>query len=104
MSRDVCVRAQSVRFGYLGRFPLFDDLTLHIPSGWTGIVGGNGVGKTTLMRLLSGDLATQGGAVSRQPDPMVVARCPQSVAQPGELLEQFAWDWSAHSDQVALAL
>ena len=44
--------------------PLFSNLHLSFDSGRTGLVGRNGVGKTTLLRLASGDLPPQSGAVS----------------------------------------
>ena len=34
--------------------PLLRDLTLHLPLGWTGVVGANGSGKTTLLKLAVG--------------------------------------------------
>ena len=42
---------------------LFKDLSLHFPAGWTGIVGANGSGKTTMVRLAIGDLSPQTGTV-----------------------------------------
>jgi len=45
--------------------PLFTDLTLAIPPGLTGVVGRNGIGKTTLLRLLTGELTPQAGTVTR---------------------------------------
>jgi ATPase subunit of ABC transporter with duplicated ATPase domains len=44
--------------------PLFDDLTLTFGAERTGLVGRNGVGKTTLLRLILGELAPSAGAVS----------------------------------------
>ncbi len=43
---------------------LFDNLTLAFGAERTGLVGRNGVGKTTLLRLIAGDLAPSGGGVS----------------------------------------
>jgi len=44
--------------------PLFSHLDLNFETGRTGLVGRNGVGKTTLLRLISGDLPVQSGRVS----------------------------------------
>jgi ATPase subunit of ABC transporter with duplicated ATPase domains len=44
--------------------PLFSNLDLSFARGRTGLVGRNGVGKTTLLKLLSGDLPPHSGKVS----------------------------------------
>ena len=45
--------------------PLLRGLTVHLGSGWTGIVGANGCGKTTLLRLASGELEPSDGKIVR---------------------------------------
>jgi ATPase subunit of ABC transporter with duplicated ATPase domains len=45
---------------------LFDNLTLAFGAERTGLVGRNGVGKTTLLRVMLGELAPAAGAVARQ--------------------------------------
>ena len=42
---------------------LFHDLSVHFPRGWTGIVGANGVGKSTILKLATGRLEPQQGRV-----------------------------------------
>lgn len=46
---------------------LFRGLHLHFPAGWTGIVGANGAGKTTVVRLAIGELIPQAGVVETLP-------------------------------------
>ncbi|MFE0757607.1 ATP-binding cassette domain-containing protein, partial [Inquilinus sp. NPDC058860] len=46
--------------------PLFEDLTLAFGAERTGLVGRNGVGKSTLLRLLLGEIPPQSGRILRQ--------------------------------------
>lgn len=43
---------------------LFDDLTLTFGPGRTGLVGRNGTGKSTLLRLIAGELTPSGGSIN----------------------------------------
>jgi len=54
--------ASNLRFGYPQR-SLFADWSCELPAGVTLLQGGEGTGKTTLLRLLSGDLAAQAGTL-----------------------------------------
>jgi len=54
--------------------PLFSDLSLHLPCGWSGVVGANGAGKTTLLRLAAGHLTPEAGRVEAPPRAVY---CPQ---------------------------
>lgn len=42
---------------------MFHDLSVHFTQGWTGIVGANGVGKSTILKLATGALEPQQGRV-----------------------------------------
>lgn len=44
-----------------GDLPLFRDLAMQLPAGVSALLGDEGVGKTSLMRLLSGDLVATAG-------------------------------------------
>lgn len=58
------LRISDIRFAMEGR-PLFEDTSAVIPSGHkVGLVGRNGTGKTTLFRLIRGELALEAGDIS----------------------------------------
>lgn len=69
-----------------GSTPLFSRLSLHCDRGWTGIVGANGTGKTTLLRLALGELSPDEGTIRR---PRRIACCPQRTDDPPAGLEAF---------------
>ncbi|HRX52120.1 MAG TPA: ATP-binding cassette domain-containing protein [Candidatus Krumholzibacteria bacterium] len=74
------LRFRNVTFAHAhAAAPLLQDLTLHLDCGWTGVVGPNGVGKTTLLRLAVGELEPASGQVLR-PEPALC--CPQRTDDP----------------------
>lgn len=61
---SAALRFDSVSFGYRAT-PIFDALGISFGEGeWTAILGPNGTGKTTLLRLASGSLRPTGGRVT----------------------------------------
>jgi ATPase subunit of ABC transporter with duplicated ATPase domains len=61
---DLSILFQNVSFTYeTATQPLINELTAHFPRGWTGIVGANGVGKSTLLKLATGKLQPSNGRV-----------------------------------------
>ncbi len=61
---DLSIQFQNVSFSY-GRATqsLITDLSVHFRQGWTGIVGANGAGKSTILKLATGGLEPQQGRV-----------------------------------------
>lgn len=77
--------------------PAISDLSVTFPEGWTAIVGDNGCGKTTLVRLACGLIQPEQGAIAPQ---LVATYCEQDSSQPPECLYDFAADWG----RLAVAL
>ena len=58
------LKIESINYAVQGR-PLFEDASAIIPTGHkVGLVGANGTGKTTLFRLIRGELALESGEIS----------------------------------------
>ena len=60
MASAAVLQAQGLCFGY-PQCPLFQDWSASVPPGVTWVKGGDGVGKTTLLRLLAGEQLAQAG-------------------------------------------
>jgi len=61
---DPSLRFEHVSFTYDTAIqPLIRDLSAHFACGWTGVVGANGVGKTTILKLAAGILAPWRGHI-----------------------------------------
>ena len=59
---DVAVlRAEGLSFGFANQAVLFDNFSLNLPPGVTWVGGDESTGKTTLLRLLAGELSADGG-------------------------------------------
>ncbi|MBT1162486.1 ABC-F family ATP-binding cassette domain-containing protein [Bifidobacterium sp. SO1] len=74
--------------------PLLADVSVAFPRGWTAVLGDNGIGKTTLIRIALGDLAPESGVVSPAPNGIVSGYCPQNTDEMPANLDDFANDWS----------
>lgn len=59
----VVLRAEGLGFGYPKQPLLFQDFSLSIPPGVTWVGGDESTGKTTLLRLLAGDLTAKTGSL-----------------------------------------
>ncbi|MBR5028783.1 MAG: ATP-binding cassette domain-containing protein [Bacteroidales bacterium] len=59
------IRIKNLKFGYSRKNPVLDGIDLSLGAGAiTGLLGKNGVGKTTLLKLIAGALRPDGGEVS----------------------------------------
>ena len=80
--------------------PLLAGLSARFGAGWTGIVGANGCGKTTLLRLAAGELDPSGGRIERPAGALYVVQ--RTDAPPAGMAEFFessdAEAWQARVD------
>lgn len=80
--------------------PLFEEVSAKFSPGWTAVLGDNGIGKTTLIRLLLGELTPDSGTISPASHSIVATYCPQETTQQPENLDDFANDWSPDSLRI----
>lgn len=66
--------------------PILQNFSCHFPPGWTGIIGANGAGKTTFLRLAAGMLDPSLGTVHASGE---VIYCAQGTDEPPEHLAEF---------------
>jgi ATP-binding cassette subfamily F protein uup len=74
------ISLQDVSIGFGGP-RLLEEINLQIESGeWVGLLGRNGMGKSTLLKLINGDILPHDGTIARQQN-IRVAYLPQEVPQ-----------------------
>ncbi|MFT8858348.1 ATP-binding cassette domain-containing protein [Bifidobacterium aquikefiri] len=76
---------------------VFSDISVTFPLGWTAVVGDNGIGKTTLMRIAIGQTTASEGTVIPDPKRAICGYCPQRSDSAPENLDDFANDWSTET-------
>ncbi|MDO8431863.1 MAG: ATP-binding cassette domain-containing protein [Candidatus Binatus sp.] len=84
------VRLSGLSFSYADSVSILSDVSFTLAPGWTGIVGANGNGKTTLLRLIAGSLEPAAGQVRLDPPTGAVRVCAQTVETLTREIEQFA--------------
>ena len=70
--------------------PILNNVTISFPQGWTGLLGDNGCGKSTLARIACGLLKPDSGSVTRG---LVCAYCAQEADERPVRLDDFALDF-----------
>ncbi len=91
------VRLCGVSFSYRDPIELFSNTNLTMTTGWTGLVGENGCGKTTLLRIIAGELAPSAGRVDIEPDHALCHICAQRVEESDDGIEELAQAWDRHA-------
>lgn len=84
------VCARRLGYSYSDRVRLFDDVEFCLSPGWYGLVGANGTGKTTLARLIAGELRPTVGQIGVEPKDCSTVLCPQEVTLFSEDLRHFS--------------
>lgn len=92
------VRLESVCFSYTSAHDVLVDVDLDLGPGWTGVVGANGEGKTTLLHLISGEAIPASGRVIVDASQILV--CGQSV----DRIEPHVSDLARSHDPEAYAM
>ena len=95
------IQCSSLSFSYpQSAAPLFSDITFTLSKGWTAVLGDNGIGKTTLMRVVTGDLHPSAGSVAPDPADVVSYYCEQRIDMPPLGIDAFCDDWSPEALSV----
>ncbi|MBE7486380.1 MAG: ABC-F family ATP-binding cassette domain-containing protein [Polyangiaceae bacterium] len=89
MPRLCCDR---LTFGFSETSPLFENVSFVLPAGLTGLVGENGAGKTSLLRLMSAELRPTSGTLRLEPPGACVRVVPQEVEELSAEVDAFARD------------
>jgi energy-coupling factor transporter ATP-binding protein EcfA2 len=77
--------------------PALRGVSATFPQGWTGIVGDNGGGKTTLTLVACGILRPDSGSVSPS---LLSLYCSQDATEPPQNLEDFALSYDGHATRL----
>lgn len=96
MAHDTTMTLSTIQFTYpTSTRALFCDVSVSFPPGWTAVMGDNGIGKTTLLRIALGRLNPDHGEVTPDPGGLVASYCPQTMDAEPDNLDDFADDWSS---------
>lgn len=83
----------NVTFSYgISQKPVIENLTVTLQKGWTGIVGANGIGKTTFAKLACGLLSPDKGSVIYTNKSAAGRYCEQETFSPPEEIKAFFLD------------
>lgn len=98
------IKIENISYGYNPKSPIFNNISLNIGTGIYGLLGENGVGKTTLIHLICGllfpqnGICTIGGENTARRRPELLSRyffLPEELQMPAESIRQFAAKHSA---------
>ena len=93
-----------ISFSYSSAVPIIEDATFDLGPGWTGLVGANGVGKSTLLHLIAGSLQANTGSIAIEPVGLTPVICEQRVDDRTDDIEELSWDWERDAVRMRAAL
>ena len=77
--------------------PALDRVSVTFPQGWTGIIGDNGCGKSTLARVATGLIVPDEGSAAPK---LFAAYCSQDASIAPAELSDLATDWGSEALQI----
>ncbi len=98
------IHLSHVSFSYSSAVPVIVDATFDLGPGWTGLVGANGVGKSTLLSLVAGDHPPDTGSVIVEPVGLAPVLCSQRVDDLTDDISAFAEAWDRDAIRLRAAL
>lgn len=77
--------------------PILKDVSITFPQGWSGLLGDNGCGKTTLAKIICGMIEPDAGTVTRG---LFALMCAQETSTPPDGLSDFALDYGREAREL----
>lgn len=77
--------------------PILSNVSATFPQGWSGLLGDNGCGKTTLAKIICGALEPDAGTITRG---LFALMCAQEAAEPPDGLSDFALDYGREAREL----
>lgn len=99
--QSVNLKFNNVSFSYdTSSENIVSSLTIHLSAGWTGIVGANGTGKTTIAKLATGHLVPTNGHVTASCESPLSVYCSQETETMPEKSVMFITDTDNHAGRI----
>lgn len=77
--------------------PILNNISATFPQGWSGLLGDNGCGKTTLAKIICGMIEPDAGTITRG---LFALMCAQETATPPDGLSDFALDYGREAREL----
>ena len=102
LSKELAMQLNLTHISYTNPgTPAIEDVSATFPSGWTGIIGDNGCGKSTLARIAARAITPDSGTVSPS---LFASYCQQDSTQEPDDLFDLASDWGKEAQRARALL